>query len=317
MSNTPKQQWSTIKKYLTIPHLLVALLITVLVIGGILDIVGGLNDSDAPSRERFIELLEIAIIPLTVALLAVYFNKRQQERDQQLADKQETQARRLAQDQAEEAALQKYFDRMSRLLVRDGLRTAPPESELRGVARVRTLTLLRRLTGTSSELSGDRKGSVLLFLYEAGLIQGEERIIDLSRARLAYARLPDGLLAQANLTRANLTGTVLASSNLEEANLSHASLNQANLANAHLTGSNLMAADLRRANLTSADLTGANLCQANLSGATLGKANLSGANLDEADLTNVDLRNVNYDQKTVWPADFDPRQARRTEDREI
>lgn len=144
--------------------------------------------------------------------------------------------------------------------------------------------------------------------------------LDLSRAYLSGARLPDVDLSRdylssidltsadlrgANLSGANLQSAHLSRSNLAWANLQGANLRGASLARANLSGSSLEGADLRgaalsfadlsfvnlsKANLSSADLSGANLSLADLTGAGLGHARLTGTILDVANLAGADLR---------------------------
>jgi uncharacterized protein YjbI with pentapeptide repeats len=54
-----------------------------------------------------------------------------------------------------------------------------------------------------------RKGSVLRFLYESGLIARNHPTLDLSGADLSGANLHGGRLKGANLMRANLSGADL------------------------------------------------------------------------------------------------------------
>ena len=56
-------------------------------------------------------------------------------------------------------------------------------------------------------------------------------------------------------------------------------------------------------------LTGANLSGADLSDADLSNADLCDANLRGADLSGASLLNTAYDDRTAWPAGFDPRIA--------
>jgi uncharacterized protein YjbI with pentapeptide repeats len=112
-----------------------------------------------------------------------------------------------------------------------------------------------------------RKGSVLLFLAESGLIHNEKTIIDLYRA---------------NLSRVQLYKPWLNEVNLHETNLS-----EADLCEADLLGANLSKADLSEAHLVRTILAGVNLREANLSGANLSGANLMGAILERAILKGV------------------------------
>jgi uncharacterized protein YjbI with pentapeptide repeats len=148
--------------------------------------------------------------------------------------------------------------------------------------------------------------------------------VDLSSASLADAELDSASLIEANLTEAsarnaslkraelhhtNLEGAYLARCDLSDAmltssNFRYAYLFRANLAQAYLPDAELQSANLSCANLQDADLVGANFeC------ATLAHANLQGADLGRANLENVVMDGAVYDDKTAWPAGFDPRQS--------
>src|SRR5215204_7561357 len=92
--------------------------------------------------------------------------------------------REIADERRQDDMLQSYLDGMSQLLTDEKrpLHRAQVGDSLSTVARARTLTVLSRL-------DGDRKGSVLQFLYEAGLIIKGSRVIDLRTANLAVAEL--------------------------------------------------------------------------------------------------------------------------------
>jgi uncharacterized protein YjbI with pentapeptide repeats len=124
-----------------------------------------------------------------------------------------------------EAALQKYFEQVGKLLIEKPLRRASPGDHLSTVVRAQTLTVLEGL-------DHDRKRILLLFLYESGLIHKDKQVVPLVRANLS----------RANLSRANLGGA-----NLVRVNLSRADLRGADLKGADLRGANLKGAHLERA----------------------------------------------------------------------
>jgi hypothetical protein len=189
----------------------------------------------------WLQLLASLAIPIVVGFGAVWFTTRQGK----VADAENK-------DNQRETALQAYIDKISELLLANRLSDSEENEEVRKIARVRTLTVLR-------SLDAERKGSVLQFLYESRLIEKGKNIIDLQGADLSDANLFKANLANANLTAANLTNA-----NLTNAKLTVANLTNANLASATLTNTNLASADLARANLASADLTNADLTNANL-----------------------------------------------------
>ena len=229
---------------------------------------------------------------------------------------------RYTQQRAQDDALQGYLDQMSSLLLEEDLRASEEGSEVRTLARARTLTVLGRL-------NGGYKRVVILFLSEAALVQRvaernpiiklsntqlyEARLeeTDLNGADLSEANLDDAWLRKANLSHANLSGASLAVADLEQANLSHANLSEAFLQDANLSKTDLSHANLRKtwlghaknlkeanlicaamqeANLHYADLEGCSLQGVNLSNAGLERAKLKGAHLKGSDLREADLR---------------------------
>ncbi len=169
--------------------------------------------------------LQLLSAPVFVSALPFIFRGQRDQADPQVAD-----------DQNQEAALEAYQEHMCELLLDKNLSGSQPGSEVREVARVRTLAALRRV-------GKNRKGDVLRFLHESGLIY------------------------KADLSNARLSGSNLWGADLREANLSGANLSGANLSEADLRRANLSGADLREANLSGADLSGADLSNANVNGA--------------------------------------------------
>src|SRR5258708_4875754 len=243
--------------------------------------------SDFQRGKTLYDWFQLAIIPVTLAVGFWWLNRLQQKRDQQLAEKRVQTEREAAEKQAQaereaaekqaqterditlynqrEQALQAYIDSLSELLLEKNLRESQPEDEVRKIARVRTLTVLPRL-------DGKRKGLVLEFLYESGLIYKGKCIIDLSGADLSLA---DMLLT--NLGKADLTGARLVEANLKYANLLNAELGGTSLRRVNLTEANLTSATLYEADLLGADLTGAILTEVDLRGATVTTEQLNNA----------------------------------------
>ena len=272
--------------------------------------------------------LQLLIVPVVLALAAIWFNRSEKRNeitaadkraslDRELAEKRAQTEREVAQDNLREFALQGYFDRMSELLLHENIRE-PEESKVRAVARSRTLAIVRRL-------DGHRKGSLVQFLMESALINREAPVIslrfadlrevNLGGANLGGADLSMTALGEADLSWADLTNAALTNANLGEADLGGAALTNANLTGAilrgaMLRGANLSLADLggailSLANLSLADLGGANLTEADLGGAILTNANLTGAILRGATLGGAILTNANLSGATVTKAQLD------------
>ena len=227
---------------------------------------------------------QLLIVPAILAGGGLWFNTQQREREQRIAD-----------NRAQDDSLQAYLDGMSQLLTDKDrpLHRAQLGDSLSTVARARTLTVLSRL-------DGDRKRSVLQFLYESHLIERRHNIVSLQQADLSGTNLSEAFLDEANLYKADLSRANLEGAILSGAILSGAILRDANLSKANLSTANLEEAILSRANLSMAYLRGANagwaiLQGANLREAILQEANLRETNLTEADLSYANLRDANLE----------------------
>jgi hypothetical protein len=261
--------------------------------------------------------LDLLLIPLVLAAGALWFSRAERRNEQAMAEARAERERQIAAENAQEAALQAYLEQMSTLLLERKLRTSTEADNVRDVARVWTLTVLRRV-------QGERKGVVLRFLYESGLIEQANAVIslggtdlrgadlraaDLSAANLRGADLSDAVLSGADLRDAVLRGAVLRNAALNGADLRDADLRDADLRDAVLHDAVLSDADLRDAVLRDADLRDADLRDAVLSDAVLSDADLRGADLFGANLLGANLRDCKYNQGregTLWPDAFDP-----------
>jgi len=227
--------------------------------------------------------MDLLIIPLALALGAIYLNREEKKLE-----------REVAQDRQREAALQAYIDKISELLLDRDLQTTE-DNKVRDVARTRTIIIMRLL-------NKDRNDLVIQFLREAKLITNENSILngadmekmdlqdlDLDRVFLQATQLIEANLERSLLFEANLDEALLIAANLKDADLGRVNLQQAILDRANLTRANLSDADLTGAGISRADLIDAYLTRANLTGAILDGANLTGAILSDANLSRANL----------------------------
>jgi uncharacterized protein YjbI with pentapeptide repeats len=242
--------------------------------------IGGAASSWTGFRGKTVwDLLQLLIVPMVLVGIGLLFEMQQAER-QEATEKQQQE---LAEQRAQDEALQAYLNQMSTLLLEKDLRNSEEDSEERTLARARTLTVLGRLDPS-------RKTAVMQFLVDADLVQSIDEtdpIVSLNGADLSGANVSD-----ANLRNADLNGAYLSDANLSDANLSDSDLSLAALANADLSFADLSFADLSDANLSFANLRGAYLSFANLSDAYLRGAYLSDAYLGDAYLRRAYLRGV-------------------------
>jgi hypothetical protein len=155
--------------------------------------------------------LQLLIVSLALVVIGLVFTMLQDARQQdfekqrvELEQKIENQRaaeaeQELAEQRAQDEALQAYLGQMGSLLLEKDLRNSEEDSEVRTLARARTATVIQRL-------DSDRNANLIGFLNEAGLIwQGKSSI-----------RLRQG----ADLRGAHLEGTDLSVAYLRGVDLS-------------------------------------------------------------------------------------------------
>jgi hypothetical protein len=149
------------------------ILVTLLLSAAALSIYGYRNKSEwvGVSEKTFWDWLSILIVPMLLAVGGVLFTAYQGVRQQQIEKLR-----------AQDTALQAYLDQMNSLLLEHNLRGSATKSDVKTLARARTLTVL-------DSLDNSRERQVMLFLIEAGLVRsesdGELPDITLTRARFA------------------------------------------------------------------------------------------------------------------------------------
>jgi len=323
MGAWPRSWWQEIKRRrvaIIVTIAIVVVAVALIIVGYLFDwtgfngynevtiarIITGTNAGTVTRTEAFQpgktlwDWLQLLIIPLVLAVIALLFNRatthteqkiateryeqdkeiasRHYHQDQQIAARRYEDDRHIALDKQREDLLQTYLDRMSELLLEKNLRASQPDAEVRNVARVRTITVL-------FQLDARRIGYVFAFLNESGLMTGkpnEESIVSLSEANLEKINFSQANLSRADLNGANLNGANLSGSNLKWADLSLANLSAADLSRAYSYETNFWAANLRGANLRDANLITSSIEEANLDG-----ADLKGARVSEEQLKRV------------------------------
>jgi uncharacterized protein YjbI with pentapeptide repeats len=213
----------------------------------------------------WLQLLSALAIPVVLAAAGLWFTAQQDQRQQLTENKRAEAERALAEQRAQDEALQAYLDQMSQLILDEKLLKDDQAIDTRPVAtlaQARTSTVILSFDAQHNE-------SVTRFLSSSGLIWSSTTAPGLretssgllSNTALSDAKLRGAFLPDADLTNVDLTGANLSNAILLDANLSESYLNDANLSGANLSGANLSGADLTGADLSSADLSSAVLNQ--------------------------------------------------------
>jgi uncharacterized protein YjbI with pentapeptide repeats len=252
--------------------------------------------------------LELLIVPLALVVISFLFTTQQDQRQQRTENQRARQAqkienkraeaeRELAEQQAQDEALQAYFDQMSQLMLDRKLLEAEQGDPVYTLAQARTSTAILRL-------DAEHNKSVIRFLDNSGLAGTPLRAgTPVSESSVSLFRGID--LSEANLSEAFLPNADLEGADLSKAYLRYADLSGANLSGAGMLGADLEGTDLSGANVSEAYLFLTDLSDADLRGAQLRKADLGGADLSDARLNGakgVTEEQLERDAKTLGGA---------------
>lgn len=172
--------------------------------------------------------IDLLGVPVAVAIIAGLFAFAAQRVGERARVERE-----LATDRARQETLQTFFDRITSLVLENGLRESEEDSPVRAVAHARTHTALRAL-------DGPRKGVLVRFLHDAKLIVKGQAVISLELADLTYSDLSGADLTDSDLRSANLRGADFKHANLRGTDLRYAVVTYEQLAYARdLVGASL------------------------------------------------------------------------------
>jgi uncharacterized protein YjbI with pentapeptide repeats len=157
--------------------------------------------------------LDLLVVPLALVGIGLLFEMQQDVRQRAAALHQQG----LAEQRAQDEALQAYFDEVSRLILEEEL----TDDKVQTILRARTITVLGRLDPRRGRLPPSGKTALMQFLVEADLVQGRDPTISLRGAALRKTYLYDAA--------DDLSGATLRNADLRRANLSGADLTDANL----------------------------------------------------------------------------------------
>ena len=250
-----------------------------------------IDDMQRDGKVGLWEWMGVLIIPVALTAGGIWLNNAQIRREETVAEQR-----------AQDEALQVYLNEMSKLVVQNQLRAEHNDPDVRKIAQARTIALLLGLDAS-------RKRRCLKLVYELGLINKIGPILDLKNAGLDNADLSELALPEACLSHVDLRTSDLSGSNLRNSDLSKADLRGANLTNVDLSGAdvteaNFLPYDERQPakmsihNLKDKDVDSreANLrftkIRSSLTPTNLSNINLAGADLSGAILANSDLQNA-------------------------
>jgi uncharacterized protein YjbI with pentapeptide repeats len=255
------------------------------------------NEEVRPAKTAW-DWLQLLIVPGVLIVIGYLFNAAEASRDREREDKRAAQAQFIAAEARRDQVLQDYLARMGDLVLDRGLRDSKQGSDVRGVGRTLTLTVLRRLDGR-------RKGEVVRFLADSKLIDGPGTpVLTLSAANLrgavlTGASLRDVVFDAVDLRRAKFGGSALNLVRFEGARLERASFAGASLAGVEFTAARLDHASFRGTRMDTALTYGGTQQHVSFAGACLSGATFAGSDARRARFAGAEGRRVDFDNARV------------------
>src|SRR5215218_4942152 len=177
------------------------------------------RNSGGMTLRNWLPIVSALLVPVVIALGIWAITWQLQKLENQRAEVE----RELAEQRAQDEALQAYLDQMSQLMLERKLLEAEPGDPVHTLAQARTSTAILRL-------DAEHNLSVTRFLSNSGLAASSEASPKLLREiTLSHATLSGAHLSTADLSDANLSGANLHNAHLSKADLEGANLNDANL----------------------------------------------------------------------------------------
>jgi uncharacterized protein YjbI with pentapeptide repeats len=227
-------------------------------------------DEDVQPAKTLWDFLQLLIVPVLLVVIALSFNASQASRE-----------RSRNEETRRDATLDAYLAQMSDLILNGHLLSAERGSAVTQVARAITLAAVRRLDGR-------RKGEVVRFVSEAGLL--DVRVYD----RSTEVPTPLVSLSGADLRDVDLAHATIAPSHVDPRTLT-ATYSWQVLLGGDLRGAIFDGASLDVFFEDGADLQGASFKEASLSSAAFREAHLEGASFEEASLSSSDFHDAHLE----------------------
>lgn len=218
---------------------------------------------------------ELIVVPISLAVVGIWFQNLQKKRDL---------------EREYDAILSLYIQEID-TLVEKGLRESKPKDPIRASARAKTLTTLSRLDGR-------RKGILIRFIYELGIISNENNpaekgnpIIPLEGADLRGCIFDFGnhvMVKNERSNRSNLRQTLFFNIDLSNTDLSNS-----NIRNVTFFRSNFNNVNFLHSSFDTAVFYESNLDFSIFSHSTL-RASFMDSSMISADFSDSDLRNSGF-----------------------
>lgn len=216
---------------------------------------------DGPRGKTLWDWLDLMIIPLTIGFIGFLYKE---------ADQEKSINKQKEKDQL--TNVDSFFKILTELITKNNLLNNTSNDPNRIIARTRSIQAL-------DEADSERKGQILQFIYESGLINLKP-ILNLNGV---------------NAKKSNLEGIVLRYAEIRGAYFNNSCLKNTFLDNSCFISCDFSNSNFTECSLNNTDLSYTNLSNTNLKNLNLLTVNFEGANLNNADLRGSQLSKIQYD----------------------
>ena len=266
----------------------------------------GVIDTATGEIKSLWDWLELLIVPLILAIGGWWISHVEKLRSQNLKD---TEVLVLVEKQRQDS-LQKYIDDMTSLLL-GNITDEWDEDDiiLNAVIISQTLATLKMLDGT-------RKGILLQFLCDLGLISIEKnpqtqhfgsldiRMADLSNANLNGCRLYGVRLMEVNFSGATFYSATFYGSDLWQSNFTAADLTYSEFISARMVDSTFQDTKMIRSNASDLVLTRAKISNSVFNNSLLHEASFKNAKIAQTAFAHCILNGADFSDATLNKVDF-------------
>lgn len=229
--------------------------------------------------KSFWDWMDLLLVPLVIAFAGFWFTQSQKRVELEISKKEKEADRQLSLDQQRQNTFDTFLEQITDLLLNYNLLGSKKGDQLQSIARAKTLMTFRNLDGV-------RKGLLLKFLHEAGLIQKDNVIISLAGADLRNIQLSKSIfenicLSHTDLSKANLSESILTKSDVIYANLSGANLQGIFISDSDAYGAKFQNSDLRNSHILKTQMRDADFHEADFQGAKLRVSEFNNSNLSK------------------------------------
>lgn len=215
------------------------------------------------TKKTLWDWMDLIIIPITIIIISYLFKEYEKNKDSKIEE-----------EKFQNQSMESFIDIISDLIIKNDLLKSNVKNDI--------FTLIEtRIKFVLEILDGSRKGQLLQFLLNIGLIKPNSKLA-LNAVNFDNAML-DGII----LNNIEIKGVYFRYSSINNSDLSNSNFNGCDFSNANLSNSKVENCDFSYAFFNNACLKNMNLTKVNFEGADLTNANLNNSTICQVQLDRI------------------------------